>query len=106
MLIDYEYCSGCRTCEIACKQEYQRPEGKLGGVEVMEFIHTLPSGRLYLTNMPHFTKACVFCAGRVKKGLEPACVKHCMARVLTFDTLDNLKKILPQKRKALLWTRG
>ena len=48
MLIDYEYCSGCRTCEIACKQEYQRAAGKLGGVEVQEYIHTLPSGNYIL----------------------------------------------------------
>lgn len=106
MLIDYEYCSGCRTCEIACNQEYRRPAGKLGGVEVQEYIHTLPSGKLWITNIPHFTQACVFCAGRVKKGLAPACAQHCMAKVLTFDTIDNLKKQIPEKRKALLWTKG
>ena len=106
MLIDYEYCTGCRTCEIACKQEYNRPAGKLGGVEVSEYIHTLPSGKLYITNIPHFTKACVFCAGRVKKGLAPACAKHCMAKVLTFGKIDTLKEQIPDKRKALLWTKG
>jgi Fe-S-cluster-containing dehydrogenase component len=106
MLIDYEYCSGCKTCEIACNQEYNREAGKLGGVEVQEFIHFLQSGRLYITNIPHFTKACVFCAGRVKKGLTPACVQHCMANVLVFDTLENLKDKIPENRKALLWTKG
>ncbi len=106
MLIDYEYCTGCRTCEVACKQEYNRPAGKLGGVEVQEYIHTLQSGRLYITNIPHFTKACVFCAGRVKQGLEPARAKHCMAQVLTFGRIDDLKEQIPLKRKALLWTKG
>ena len=106
MLIDYEYCTGCKTCEVACKQEYSRPAGKLGGVEVSEYIHTLPSGKLYITNIPHFTKACVFCAGRVKLGLEPACAKHCMARILTFGKIETRKNQIPKKRKALLWTRG
>jgi ferredoxin len=69
MLIDYEYCTGCKTCEVACKQEYHRPAGQVGGVEVKEFIHTLPSGKLLITNIPAFTRACVFCAGRVKQGL-------------------------------------
>ena len=105
MLIDYEYCTGCKTCEVACKQEYKRPAGKLSGVEVTECIHTLPSGRLFITNMPHFTRACVFCAARVKRGEEPACAHHCMANVLTFGKIKDLVKILPQKRKAILWTR-
>lgn len=106
MLIDYEYCTGCKTCEVACKQEYGRPAGKLGGVEVQEYIHTLPSGKLFITNIPHFTKACVFCKGRVKKGLQPACVQHCMARILTFGPVDELVKQIPGKRKAMIWTQG
>ncbi len=106
MLIDYEYCTGCRTCEIACRQEYGREAGKLSGVEVKEFIHTLPSGRLFITNMPTFTKACVFCAGRVRQGLQPACVQHCMARILTFGKIEDLQKQIPEKRKAILWTQG
>ncbi len=27
MLIDEEACWGCRTCEVACKQEFHQPEG-------------------------------------------------------------------------------
>jgi len=48
----------------------------------------------------------VFCAGRVKQGLTPACVKHCMARVLTFGKIEDLVKLIPEKRKAILWTKG
>jgi len=106
MLIDYEYCTGCKTCEVACKQEYDRPAGKVGGVEVIEFIHTLPNDKLFITNIPTFTRACVFCAGRVKQGLEPACVKHCMANCLTFGKIEELQKIIPKKRKAIFWTKG
>lgn len=104
MLIDYDYCTGCRTCEIACKQEYKHPAGKTGGVQVQEMIHTLASGKLYITYMPFFTKTCVFCMGRVKQNLQPACVKHCMARVLTFGDIEDLKRQIPEKRKAILWT--
>mgnify|MGYP002725667325 CR=1 FL=1 len=106
ILIDYEYCTGCRTCEVACKQEYHRPAEKVGGVQVTEFIHTLPNDKLFITHIPQFTRACVFCAGRVRKGLEPACVKHCMADILTFGKLETLQKIIPEKRKAILWTKG
>lgn len=106
MLIDYEYCTGCRSCEVACKQEYKRPAGKTGGVEVIEFIHTLANDRLLITYIPHFTRICVFCAGRVKQGLEPACVKHCMANCLTFGKIKDLQAMIPEKRKAIVWTRG
>ena len=106
MLIDYEYCTGCKSCEVACKQEYKRPAGKVCGVEVTEYIHTLPNDKLLITNIPHFTQACVFCAGRIKQGLDPSCVKHCMAKILTFDKIDNLKEMLPKKRKAMIWTKG
>jgi len=30
LLIDYEYCTGCHTCEVACKQELDLPVGKWG----------------------------------------------------------------------------
>ena len=30
ILIDYEYCSNCHTCEVACKMELGIPEGKWG----------------------------------------------------------------------------
>jgi Fe-S-cluster-containing dehydrogenase component len=106
MLIDYEYCTGCKSCEVACKQEYHRPSGRVGGVEVKEFIHRLPNDQLFITYIPTFTRACVFCAGRVKKGMAPACVKHCMANILAFGKLDDLRKQIPGKRKAILWTKG
>lgn len=30
LLIDYEFCSGCQTCEVACKEEHDLPVGKWG----------------------------------------------------------------------------
>ncbi len=106
MLIDYEYCTGCLTCVVACKQEYKHSPGQLGGVEVQELLHKLPNGKLYITNLPFFTEVCIFCTKRVKDGLEPACVKHCMANILTFGKIDDLKELIPKKRKSILWTKG
>lgn len=106
ILVDYEYCTGCHACEVACKQEYGWAAGRVGGVNVMEMIHDLPSGKLDITYYPYFTKACVFCAPRVKKGLEPACVKHCMAQVLKFGPVEELVKETTLKRKTVLWREG
>ena len=30
LLIDYEYCSGCHACEVACKKEHEMPKGDFG----------------------------------------------------------------------------
>ena len=30
LLIDYEYCTGCNSCVIACKEEHDYPVGKWG----------------------------------------------------------------------------
>ena len=30
LLIDYEYCTGCYSCEVACKNELKLPHGKWG----------------------------------------------------------------------------
>lgn len=104
LLVDYEYCTGCHACEVACKQEHRIPAGKAGGVIVNEFIHEFPNGKMHITYFPFFTKLCFFCAPRVKKGLLPSCVKHCMANCLKYGPLEDLSKELPQRRKAVLWT--
>ena len=35
LMIDYEFCTGCHTCEVACKQEHDYPVGK-GGIHLIE----------------------------------------------------------------------
>ncbi len=105
LLVDYQYCTGCHTCEVACKQEYRIPAGKEGGVRVLELVQELPGGGVDVTYFPFFTQVCSFCASRVKKGLQPACVKHCMAGILEFGALEDLAKELPERRKVYLHTR-
>ena len=37
LLVDYAYCTGCHSCEIACKQENQHPPGRWG-IKVTEMV--------------------------------------------------------------------
>jgi Fe-S-cluster-containing dehydrogenase component len=106
ILVDYTYCSGCHACEVACKQEYGRKAGVVGGVRVLELVHELPSGKLDIIYYPFFTAVCSFCAPRVKRGLEPACVKHCMARVLKYGPVEELARESYKKRMNVLWKQG
>ncbi|MBS7647018.1 MAG: oxidoreductase [Candidatus Bathyarchaeia archaeon] len=102
LLIDYEYCTGCHTCEVACKQENNLPVGEWG-IKVFEVIQQLPSKKLYITYIPFPTELCNLCVERVKSGKLPACVKHCMANCMSFGPVDKLAEKLKEKPRQVLW---
>ncbi len=102
LLIDYEYCTGCFTCQVACNQEHHHPAGQ-SGMHVFEHVQPLPSGKPYLTYLPFPTEICVLCKPRIRKGLKPACAQHCMADVITFGRLEDLCEIMKKKPRMVLW---
>ncbi len=51
LLIDYEYCTGCYACQVACAQEHQWPAG-MGGIRVQEIVQALPNDKTYLSLHP------------------------------------------------------
>jgi Fe-S-cluster-containing dehydrogenase component len=103
LLIDYEYCTGCHTCEVACKQEHGFPAGK-GGIRVSEIITENPSGKHRIDNLPFITEHCDLCAARTKRGESPACVKHCQAWCLYYGRLAELAGIMENKPRAVLYS--
>jgi len=102
LLIDYEYCTGCYACQVACAQEYKWPAG-MSGMKVIEVVQSLPRDRAYLAYLPFPTELCTLCVSRTKKGLEPACVKHCMAACIKFGRVEELAKEMGQKPRMVLW---
>jgi Fe-S-cluster-containing dehydrogenase component len=102
LLIDYEYCTGCHSCEVACKQEHEYPVGK-EGIKVFEYIQELQGGKSYISYVPFPTELCNLCAPRVNKGVPPACVKHCMADVMKFGPVDKLALEQQRKTRQVLW---
>jgi Fe-S-cluster-containing dehydrogenase component len=100
LLIDYEFCIGCRTCEIACKQEHNRPAEEWG-IRVIEVEPEVTGGKLYYFPFP--TDKCNLCGKRIAKGLEPACVKHCLARAILFGNIEELTGYMKKKPKTVLW---
>ena len=102
LLIDYEYCTGCHTCEIACAQEHHWSAG-MSGIKVIEVIQKKPKDKLYLAYLAFPTELCVLCAGRTKKGLEPACVQHCMAACMKYGRIEELAKEMSDKPRMVLW---
>jgi Fe-S-cluster-containing dehydrogenase component len=102
LLIDYEYCTGCYTCQVACAQEYNWPAG-MGGMRVIEMVQQLPKDKVYLAYLPFPTELCILCKPRTKKGLEPACVKHCMAGCMAFGPIEALAQKMAEKPRMVLW---
>lgn len=102
LLIDYEYCTGCKACMVACAQEYKWPPG-MGGMIVIEVIQKLPKDKAYLNFIPFPTESCVLCAGRVRKGQKPACAQTCLANVIKHGPVSELAKELENKPRQVLW---
>jgi Fe-S-cluster-containing dehydrogenase component len=103
LLIDYEYCTGCFTCQVACAQEYKRKKDQIG-MQVIETITMLPNNRPYLAFIPFPTELCNLCAGRTSLDIEPACVKHCIAECIKHGPVEELAKEMTKKGRMVLWT--
>ena len=95
ILINYDYCTGCHSCEVACKKELGLPEGEFG----IKLTETGPweyegepagPGRWEWTWLPVLTKACDLCEGRTSKGKMPMCVQHCQAWCLYYGEVGEL----------------
>ena len=107
MLVDYEWCSGCHSCEVACSTELSHagfPQGHCGVKVHEEGLYQIGEERWTDIFMPIFTDLCDTCAVRRAGGEElPTCVKHCQAHVLKFGELDDLARDLAAKPKQVLY---
>lgn len=101
LLIDYKYCTGCLTCEVACKQENQLPVGNWG-VKVSKIIQDLGE-RVSIYYTPVFTELCNLCKKRVADGTEiPSCVKHCQANCMKYGPVSELVKEMETDKELML----
>ncbi len=104
LMIDYEYCTGCHSCEVACKQEHGYPVGK-GGIHLNEIMTPMPDGRLRIDYLPFTTTYCDLCAKRMRSGeKETACEKHCQAKVISYGLVSDLAKTMNRKTHHVLYT--
>ena len=105
MLIDYEWCTGCHSCETACQMEHHLPVGQFG-IKLNEIgpFEYAPD-RWQLSYVPVPTDLCDFCAERQAKGKLPTCQQHCQAQCLEVGPLDELAEKVKEKRKLVLFHR-
>lgn len=108
LLIDYEFCTGCQACEVACKEEHDFPVGKWG-IRVFDDgpwqkCDDNDKGTSFNWNkIPVPTDLCDLCEERTGKGKEPFCVHHCLAACMEYGTIEELSAKLKSKPKQVLW---
>lgn len=105
LLIDYEYCTGCQSCEVTCKEEHGYPVGKWGMRVLEEGPWEIEDGTgvFNYNYVPVPTDLCDLCADRTGKGREPMCVHHCLANVITYGRIEDLARKAATKGKQVLW---
>ena len=106
LLIDYEYCTGCHTCEVACKKELGLPTGQYG-IQVLQigpWAIDEENEQWEYNFIPVPTSLCDMCEGRVADGKIPACVHHCQSLTMRYGTVEELAPYLDEKPKRVLWS--
>jgi Fe-S-cluster-containing dehydrogenase component len=103
ILVDYEFCTGCHTCEVACKRELNLGKGQYG-IKVSEIEpFKIDDTHWEWTFIPALTQMCNMCEQRVAEGKIPTCVHHCSPGIMYYGTIEELsKKMTGKSRMALL----
>jgi Fe-S-cluster-containing dehydrogenase component len=103
LMIDYEYCTGCHSCEVACRNELKLPIGKWG-IKLLEekpWLVQAPD-KFEWNFIPVPTELCNLCGDRVAAGKKPACVHHCQAQCMEFGTIEELTEKMAAKGKKVM----
>jgi Fe-S-cluster-containing dehydrogenase component len=101
LYIDYDWCSGCHACELACKQEHDLKIDQWG-IRVVERTYQSKDKRV-IEYIPIPTEFCNFCMNRVTHGEKPACVHHCMTKCMEFGPIEEMAALAEKKKKSVVW---
>ncbi|MBP1762912.1 MAG: putative oxidoreductase iron-sulfur subunit [Firmicutes bacterium] len=101
LLIDYDYCTNCHTCEVACKKELNLPVGQYGIRVLEDGPRQTTTGEWEWTYIPLPTSECNLCEDRVKMGKLPTCVHHCQSGIMEFGPVEELAKKMTKATMVL-----
>ena len=92
LLINYDYCTGCHACEIACRNEHGFDRDRWG-IKLVD-LGPLEIGdeRWEWDHIAVPTELCDMCEERVAAGKKPACAHHCLASVIEWGSAEDLAK--------------
>lgn len=101
LLIDYNFCTGCHSCEAACKVEHGFQTGEWGIKLTQIGPDQLGDGKWEFDFVPVPTRRCDLCAERVQEGRLPTCVHHCQGLCMDFGPVDELAKQMTKPHMVL-----
>jgi molybdopterin-containing oxidoreductase family iron-sulfur binding subunit len=105
---DYNKCIGCRMCIAACPYTGVRLFNWGEPKYTLDFATGDPDSPVH---QKHVVEKCTFCAHRLTRGEEPACVAICQGRARYFGDLNDPNSevsqlIATRQHKQLLPERG
>lgn len=101
LLIDYKYCTGCHTCEVACQKEHGLAPEQFG-IKLTQIGPDQIEERTWQYEfLPVPTDRCDRCASRVGRGKLPSCVQHCQAGCMHYGSVEELAKMIDDDNFAL-----
>ena len=101
MFIDYEFCSGCHTCEVACQKELGLRPDEFGIECKVIGPHQLSAKYWQMDNLPVPTDLCNACATRLEKGKLASCVQHCQADCMRVGDIVEMAKLATGKHQVV-----
>lgn len=109
ILINYEYCTGCHSCEVACRNELGLAKGEFGikltEVGPYKYETKIEADTPYeWVYNPTITKACDLCESRTEAGKMPSCVQACQAWCMYYGEVEDLAKRMDGKTRWALYT--
>ena len=90
LLVHYEWRTGCRTCEVACRNERELPLEEFGIKVLEQGPWRYGKNDWEWDYVPTITDRCTMCVDRIEEGKKPACVHHCLAECLDFGSAEAL----------------
>lgn len=97
LVIDYKYCTGCHSCEIACRNERKIPLDQWGIKVVEQGPFQMESGEWMWNYVPIPSDLCNLCVERIEKGEKPSCAHHCLAQCIEAVPLEDISKVMAER---------
>lgn len=104
ILVDYYYCSGCHSCEIACAVSHNLPNDQAGVVLTHVGPFEASDGTWVEDFIPHFTKNCNLCQdGEAAHDGVPMCAHHCQSNGIVIGGVEELARQFAEKPHQVLY---
>lgn len=100
MLIDYQFCTNCHSCEISCVKEKGLKDGEWG-IKVNEVGPALFSdGKWEWDYVPVPSRLCDCCVDRIERGEKPLCELHCLTAIINVVRVEDVSSKLAGMDKS------